>query len=165
MYERTFEAASDLELDSLRPASPVPSLATDMGIEQVLHSLGHETRCSASGLLRVNGDHGQLVLYRSRPVDDLFLQAMQQRMMAIYRVSVGPAVVEPDIEVKVLGDAVSGPYEPPRSLLAVPILCEGRVSGIIAVASIYPDAFSSTDLRALSSVAVQVSDALGDTHE
>jgi GAF domain-containing protein len=136
-----------------------------MGLERILHSLGHETHCSALGLLLVDGDHGQLTLYRSRPVDDLFLQAMQQRMMAIYRVSLGPAVVEPDIEVKVLGDAVSGPYEPPRSLLAVPILSEGRVSGIIAVASIYPDAFSSANLRALSSAAAQVSDALGDKNE
>jgi GAF domain-containing protein len=132
-------------------------------VEQVLRSLEHETHCSASGLLRANGDQGQLTLYRSRPVDDLFLQAMQQRMLAVYRVSVGPAVVEPHIEVKVLGDAVSGPYEPPRSLLTVPILYEGRVSGIISVASIYPDAFSSADLCTLSFVAAQVSDVLGDT--
>jgi hypothetical protein len=145
VYERTFEAASDLELDGLLPASPLSSLDPDMGLERILHSLGHETHCSALGLLLVDGDHGQLTLYRSRPVDDLFLQAMQQRMMAIYRVSLGPAVVEPDIEVKVLGD--------------------GRVSGIIAVASIYPDAFSSANLRALSSAAAQVSDALGDKNE
>jgi GAF domain-containing protein len=163
VYERTFEAASELGLDGLLSVGPLSSLPLDAYIEKVLRSLGHETRCSASGLLRANGDHGQLTLYRSRPVDDLFLQAMQQRMVAIYRVSVGPAVVEPDIEVKVLGDAVSGPYEPPRSLLAVPILYEGRVSGIIAVASIYPDAFSSTDLCGLSSVAAQVSNVLGDT--
>jgi GAF domain-containing protein len=163
VYERTSETASELELDSLLSASPFPPLASDVYVEQMLYSLGHETRCSASGLLHTNGDRGQLVLYRSRPVDDLFLQAMQQRMVAIYRVSVGPAVVEPDIEVKILGDAVSGPYEPPRSLLTVPILCEGRVSGVIAVASIYPDAFSSSDLCALTSVAAQVSNALVDT--
>lgn len=163
VHERTFEAASELGLDSLLPVGPFPVLAPDTYVEQVLRSLGHETHCSASGLLRANGDQGQLTLYRSRPVDDLFLQAMQQRMVAVYRVSVGPAVVEPHIEVKVLGDAVSGPYEPPRSLLTVPILYEGRVSGIISVASIYPDAFSSANLCTLSSVAAQVSDVLGDT--
>jgi GAF domain-containing protein len=73
---------------------------------------------------------------------------------------VGPAAVEPDIELTVLGEAVPGPYEPPRSLLATPVLCEGRVSGMIAVASLFPEAFCSRDLCTLSAVAAQASVAL-----
>jgi hypothetical protein len=111
-------------------------------------------------MLLADGQRGHVTLYRSRPVDDLFLRAVQQRILSIYRVCVGPAAVEPDIETTVLGEAVPGPYEPPRSLLATPILCEGRVSGVVAVASVFPEAFRSKDLCTLSSVAAQVAEAL-----
>jgi GAF domain-containing protein len=86
---------------------------------------------------------------------------MQQRIVSIYRVCVGSAVVEPEIEVKILGDTVPGPYEPPRSFLAAPILCSGRIAGMIAVASVFPEAFCSRDLCTLSAVAAQASEALG----
>jgi GAF domain-containing protein len=166
VYERTFQTASKLGWQSLQgqpelfDVGPFTSLDPDALIEKTLRYLGQETRCSASGLLLVNSHRGQIMLYRSRPVDDLFLRAMQQRVVSIYCVSVGPAVVRPEIEAKVLGDAVPGPYEPPRSLLAVPMLCQGRVSGVVAIASVFPEAFDSRDLCTLSAVAAQASDAL-----
>jgi len=129
-------------------------------MEQVLHYLDRMTQCSAAGLLLANGLRAHLTLYRSRPVDDLFLRAVQQRILSIYRVCVDPAAVVPDIEVTVLGEAIPGPYEPPRSLLSTPILCEGRVSGVIAVASVFPEAFGSRDLCTLSAVAAQASATL-----
>jgi hypothetical protein len=146
-----------------QPMGVSPSTAVDLDVhmEQVLRYLDRATRCSASGLLLANGHHAQVMLYRSRPVDDLFLQAMQQRIVSIYRVCVGPAAAEPEIEVTVLGDAVSGPYEPPRSLLTAPILCAGRVAGMLAIASVFPEAFCSRDLCTLSAVAAQASAALG----
>ena len=170
MYEPTFQTASRLGWQSLQSqpelfdVGPFTSLDPDALIEKMLRYLGQETHCSASGLLLVNSHRGQIMLYRSRPVDDLFLRAMQQRMVSIYCVSVGPAVVEPEVVVSVLGDAVPGPYEPPRSLLTAPMLCQGRVSGVMAIASVFPEAFYSRDLCTLSAVAAQASDALSGTN-
>jgi len=129
-------------------------------MEQVLHYLDRIAHCSASGLLLANGQRGHLTLHRARPVDDLFLRAVQQRILSSYRVYVGPAAVEPEVTVTVFGEAIPGPYEPPRSMLTTPILCEGRVSGVIAVASVFPEAFGSRDLCTLSALAAQVSAAL-----
>ena len=168
MYEPAFRTASRLGWQSLQgqpelfDVGPFTSLDPDALTEKALHYLGHETHCSASGLLRVSNHHGQITLYRSRPVDDFFLRAMQQRMVSIYCASVGHAVAEPELEEKILGDAVPGPYEPPRSLLAVPMLCQGRVSGVLAIASIFPEAFHSWDLYMLSAAAAQASDALDE---
>jgi hypothetical protein len=138
-------------------------LDLDAGMEQVLHHLDRATRCFASGLLLADGERAQMTLYRSRPVDDLFLQAVQRRILSIYRVCAGRAVVEPDVEVTVIGEEIPGPYEPLRSLLAAPILRAGRVSGVVAIASVFPEAFGSRDLCTLSFVAAQASAELGRT--
>jgi hypothetical protein len=164
VYKHSFQMPGEtLDQPGTVEVSPFVSLAPDTLMEQILHYLDRVTRCSAAGLLLVDGQRGHITLYRSRPVDDLFLRAVQQRMLSIYRVSVGPAAVEPTIELTVLGDAVPGPYEPPRSLLSTPILCEGRVVGTIAVASVFPEAFSSRHLCTLSAVAAQASAALSRT--
>jgi hypothetical protein len=169
-YESTFQSAGDSTLPRLQGQHPIlevgppASLDLDALVEQILHCLGRATRCFASGLLLVEGHRGQVTLHRARPVDDLFLRAMQQRIVSNYRVCVGPAVVEPEMEVKVLGDAVPGPYEPPRSLLATPILRSGRVVGMIAVASVFREAFRSRDLCILSAVAAQASAALSQAY-
>jgi hypothetical protein len=128
---------------------------------KVLRYLGQASGCSAAGLLLVERQHGQVVLLRARPIDDLFLQAVQKRLLSSYLVSVGPAVTEPEIEVITYGDAISGPYEPPRSVLTAPILCHGRVVGMVAIASVFAEVFDSQDLCTLSAVAAQISDLLG----
>jgi hypothetical protein len=134
-------------------------------VEGVLAPLGQATRCSAAGLLLVEGQYGQMILLRSRPVDDLFLQAMRHRLVSSYQVSVGMATREPEIDVFVYGDTVSGPYEPPRSALASPILCAGRVVGTVGVASVFPEAFRSRDLCVLSEVAAHVSSLLEPSYD
>jgi GAF domain-containing protein len=160
-YQQTFQVPGETTSQcGLVEAISIASLDPETLMEQVLHYLARVTRCSASGLLLIDGLRGHVMLYRSRPVDDLFMRAVQRRILSIYRVCVGPAAGEPDIEVTVLGEAIPGPYEPPRSLLATPVLCEGRVSGVIAVASVFPEAFGSRDLCMLSAVAAQASAAL-----
>jgi len=131
-------------------------------VEAVLRCLGHMTPCFAAGLLLVGDRHGQIVLSRSRPVDDLFLQAVQQRLIRSYKLSVGTALAEPEVEVTIHGDSVSGPYELPRSLLTTPILTEGRVIGMIIIASVFPDAFCSGDLCTLSVLAAKASMLLSE---
>lgn len=136
------------------------SLGHEEMVEQVLGYLGQATRCSASGLMVVEGQRGQVALCRSRPVDDLFLQVMQKRLVASYQVSVPTAATEPDVEVSVYGETISGPYELPRSWLSAPVLCKGRVVGVVAIASVFAEAFHSQDMCTLSAVAAQVSMAL-----
>jgi hypothetical protein len=128
--------------------------------ESLARCVSRETACFACGVLIVVNHHGQAVLFRSRPVDDLFLQAVQRRLLLSYQLYVGPALTEPEIQVTVYGDSVAGPYEPPRSLLTVPLLSEGRVVGVIAVASVFPEAFSPEDLCTLSALAAWASEAL-----
>jgi GAF domain-containing protein len=130
--------------------------------ETVLSYLRHTTPCFAAGVLLVDEGCAEVVLCRCRPVDDLFLQAMQQRLMRSYRLFAGTALAEPAVQVTVLGEAVSGPYEPPRSLLTTPILSGGPVSGMIAIASIFPDAFCSGDLCTLSVLAAKAAMSLGN---
>ena len=129
-------------------------------VESVARHLGQVTFCFAAGALIVHDHRGQMVLFRSRPVDDLFLQALQRRLVLSYQLYVGPALTEPEIQVTIYGDAVSGPYEPPRSLLTMPILCGGRVTGMIAIASVFPDVFNGKDLCVMASLTAQVSEAL-----
>jgi hypothetical protein len=129
-------------------------------VEKLLRCLSQTTRCSAAGLLIVRGQRGQVALLRTRPVDDLFLCAMQNRLMSSYQVCLGPAAAEPELDVVVYGEAVLGPYEPPRSMLTAPILSEGRVVGMIAIASVFSEAFCSQDLCTLSAIAAQVSAVL-----
>lgn len=129
-------------------------------VEKTLHYLGQATRCSAAGLLTVDGRHGRVALYCARPVDDLFLRTVQKRLVSSYQVCVGPATVAPVVERIVYGDAISGPYEPPRSLLSIPILDDGRMIGMLGIASVFAEAFSSQDMCTLSAVAAQVPVAL-----
>jgi GAF domain-containing protein len=113
-------------------------------------------RCYVAGFFLVDGSRGQMGLYCSRPVDELFLTSMQKRLVSSYQACIGPGAVEPEVGVTVYGHAVPGPYEPPRSLLTAPVLDEGRVIGLVAVASVLAEAFSGQDLCALSTVAAQV---------
>jgi GAF domain-containing protein len=129
--------------------------------ERVARHLGQVASCSVAGVLIVSQHRGRLVLWCCRPVDDLFLQAVEQRFLHSYQLSAGPARSEPPIEVTVRGELVSGPYELPRSFLTVPVLAAGRVVGILGVASIFPDVFSSTDLCKITAVAAQTAEILG----
>jgi len=70
----------------------------------------------------------------------------------------------PQIEMTVYGDAIPGPYEPLRSLLTAPVLSDGRIVGMVAIASVFSEAFCSQDLCVLSAVAAQVSVMLGQHH-
>lgn len=117
--------------------------------------LNMQAETQDSGLRR-----GQALLFCARPVDPLFLQAVQRRLLLSYQLYVGPALAEPEIEVTTYGNSVPGPYEPPRSLLTTPLLFDGYVSGILAIASIFPGAFCSKDMCVLSNLAAQVSAAL-----
>lgn len=130
-------------------------------VEKTLSYLGRATRCSAAGLLTVDGRHGRVALYCARPVDDLFLRTVQKRLVSSYQVCVGPATAAPVVERVVYGDAISGPYEPPRSLLSLPILIDGRVIGMLGIASVFAEVFSSQDMCTLSAVAAQLPLALG----
>ncbi|MFX1353303.1 MAG: GAF domain-containing protein [Promethearchaeota archaeon] len=141
-------------------ANVLPSSEPQAIAETLLRFLSHMTPCFAAGVLLIDDRRGQIVLFRSRPVDDLFLQAVQQRLMLSYKLCVGTALAEPEIKVVILGDSVSGPYEPPRSLLTTPILSEGHVIGMIIIASVFPDAFCSGDLCTLSVFAARVSTSL-----
>ena len=136
------------------------SLGYEEMVEQVLCHLGQATRCSASGLMVVEGRRGQIALHRSRPVDDFFLQVMQKRLVSSYQASVPAAAIEPDVKVSVYGETVSGPYELPRSWLSAPVLCKGRVVGVVAIACVFAEAFHSQDMCTLSAVAGQISTAL-----
>lgn len=129
-------------------------------VADVLHRLESATECFVAGLLLANCRSGQIVLSCARPVDDIFLQAVQQRLVRSYQLSAGPAVAEPAFDVTVFGEPLSGPYEPPRSVLTMPILLEGRVCGMIVIASVFPEVFANQDLVELSSVAAYISAAL-----
>ena len=129
-------------------------------IVSVLRRLGSATECFVAGLLLANCRRGQITLSCARPIDDMFLQAVQQRLVRSYQLSAGPAVAEPEFDVTVLGEPLSGPYEPPRSVLTMPVLLEGRVCGMIVIASVFPEVFGNQDLCELSSVAAQISAAL-----
>ena len=131
--------------------------------EAVLHCLTQETCCFAAGVLLVERQRGQVVFMRCRPVHDLFLQAMQQRLVRNYQLHVGTALVQPEVQVVVYGDSVSGPYEPPRSVLTVPILLDGHAVGMLIIATIFPDAFDNGDLCTLSALAAHMSSALSVT--
>jgi GAF domain-containing protein len=128
--------------------------------EQIARHLAQSTPCFAAGVLLVDDHRGQMVVFRVRPVDDLFVQALQRRLSLSYQLCVGPALAEPEMQVVVHGDSVSGPYEPPKSLLTMPILHDGRVTGMIAIASVFPEVFGSKDLCMMSDLAAQAATAL-----
>lgn len=128
--------------------------------EQIARHLAQSTPCFAAGVLLVDDHRGQMALFRVRPVDDLFVQALQRRLSLSYQLCVGPALAEPETRVEVYGDSVSGPYEPPKSLLTMPILHDGRVTGMIAIASVFPEVFGSKDLCIMSDLAAQAATAL-----
>ncbi len=125
-------------------------------VEKTLDHLSQVIQCSAAGILVVGVPRAQMTLWRARPVDDLFVGAMQRRLLSSYQACVEPAAAKPDVEVTVYGEALSGPYEPLRSWLAAPILCDRRVVGMLAVAHVLVEAFDSQDLCTLSSLAAQV---------
>ncbi len=150
------EGPSRALTDSLPEFSLQTSMCCTSLVREILHYLGRMTRCSVSGFFLVDRSHGQMGLYCSRPVDELFLRSMQKRLVSSYQACIGPGTVEPEVKVTVYGDTLPGPYELPRSLLTAPVLNEGRVIGLVAVASVFVEAFSSQDLCTLSTVAAQV---------
>lgn len=135
--------------------------AQEAFIEERLTYLGRVTGGSAAILLLVTEQRGQMIICCVRPVDELFLQAIQKRVMASYQVCVGPVMAEPAITPKIYGDAISGPYRPLRSLLTVPLLINRRVVGMFAIVSVSPDAFCSQDVCALAAVAAETSAVIG----
>ena len=162
-----FCIVESLQMAELEACSTPQQLA-----ERIVRHLAQATPCFAAGVLLVD-DHrgwvhpcgwvhpsGQMVLFRVRPVDDLFVQALQRRLSLSYQLCVGPALVEPEIQVIMHGDSVPGPYEPPKSLLTMPILHDGRVTGMIAIASMFPEVFGSKDLCTMSDLAAQAATAL-----
>jgi GAF domain-containing protein len=126
-------------------------------VEEKLTYLGKVTGCSAAVLLVVTEQRGQMMIWCTRPVDELFLQAAQKRVVASYQACVGPAMAEPEIRATIYGDAIAGLYRPLRSLLTVPLLIDGRVTGMLAIVSVSPDAFSSQDVCTLAAVATEAS--------
>jgi len=126
--------------------------------ERTVRHLAEVTPCFVAGALVVAEHQGSLVLYCCRPVDELFLRAVQQRLWNSYQLCVGRAIAEPDVTVKVLGDSVPGPYELPRSLLTMPIIAGRRVVGMMAVASVHPDVFESGDLCKMSAVGTRAAE-------
>jgi GAF domain-containing protein len=143
------EARLEHRLDEVN----TPSL-TELAERTVRH-LGQVTPCFVAGVLVVAEGQGQLVLLCCRPVDELFLRAVQQRLLTSYQLCVGLALAEPSIQVTVLGDSVGGPYEPPRSVLTMPLIARKRIVGIMGIASVFPDVFGSVDLCKMSSIAAR----------
>jgi len=137
-----------------------PGVGYQAIVETVLQRLEGVTQCFVAGVLLANCQRGQITLSCTRPVDDLFLQAVQQRLVRCFHLSAGPALAEPEFDVTVLGEPLSGPYEPPRSVLTMPVLVEGRVRGMIVIASVFPEVFGNQELCALSALASDVSAAL-----
>lgn len=130
-------------------------------IKEKLRYLGRVTGGSVAVLLVVAEQQGQMTICCARPVDEIFLQATQNRVLASYQAYVGPAMAEPEITAKIYGDAISGPYSPLRSLLTVPLLIDGRVAGLLAIVSVSPDTFCSQDVCTLAAVAAEASAVIG----
>jgi GAF domain-containing protein len=128
--------------------------------QQAAYWLVQTVPCFVGGLLLANERHGQIVLACARPVDDLFLEAVQRRVLDSYRLYAGPATIEPEMCVTVHGDRLSGPYELPRAMLTMPILFEGRVAGMFIVASVFRNAFRPEDLCAMSILAARMAASL-----
>lgn len=128
--------------------------------QQAVWHLTHIVPCFVGGLLLANGRHGQIVLACARPADDLFLEAVQQRLLASYRLYAGSSKADPEMQVSVHGDCISGPYELPRSMLTVPLLYQGRVFGAFIVASVFRNTFQSGDLCAMSILAARMAASL-----
>jgi hypothetical protein len=139
-------------------------LAAPLTPQEIAHDtvrrLGQMTSCFAAGVLLVQSWQGELILLRSRPVDDLFLQALQRRLLHSYRLCVGPALTVPEIEVSVYGSGVPGPYEAPRSLLTMPLLHCGRVIGVIGIASVFAGVFGGEHLCTMAALATEAAEAL-----
>lgn len=179
-FESRDQVIADLELQSVMESLQVQvvddaCLLLDThcaeSVKRALAYLGQVTRCSAAGLLLARGSQPQLFFYRARSVDDFFLSLMQQRLLSSYRVYAGAAVAQSEPAVVVYGQAtlspltgqvpltgrvVSGPYEPLRSLLVVPVLARGHVAGMLSVASVFLEAFDGEDLCSLSALAAQL---------
>ena len=151
--------------DLPRGTDAFASVDSGKALEMLLRSMGQLTPSYASGVLLVNDRRGKIALLRSRPVDDLFLQALQQRLVLSYQLCAGSVLAEPEIDLTVYGDPIAGPYEPARSLLTVPMLFHGRIVGMTIIASIFPDAFCNEDLCVLSTLAAQSSNVLHCTGE
>lgn len=176
-FEPRDRVIADLDAGSVMESPQVQVLADDAllpgsscveSVGKVLAYLGQVIECSASGLLLAKGPRLQLLACRSRHVDDFFLSSMQQRLLLSYRVYVGAAIAptEPDVtvydqsswspEVPSAGQVMTGPYEPLRSLLVVPVLDRGHVIGMLSIASVFVEAFDGEDLCSLSVVAAQL---------
>ena len=176
-FESRDQATADLDVESVMECSLAQALDDDLALSgsscaksvgKVLAYLGQVTECSASGLLLAKEPRLQLVVCRSRHVDDFFLSSIQQRLLSIYRVYAGAALApaEPNVTVydqaswspavPSAGQVMAGPYEPLRSLLVVPVLDRGHVIGMLSIASVFVDAFDSEDLCSLSVVAAQL---------
>jgi GAF domain-containing protein len=133
--------------------------------ERTAVQLGQVTPCFVASVLIVSENRGQLLLHCCRPVDELFLRAVQQRTLSSYQLCVGAASAAPTVQVTVRGDLVPGPYETPRSMLTMPILTGKRIAGIMAIASVFPDAFDSDDLCKMSAVSARASSDLGENQK
>ncbi len=134
-----------------------PLACPDGAISELLQYLGRAVSCFVAGALLMERDHGKVILVCLRPVDDFFLQAVQQRMLRSYRLCTGPAQAIHRLDVTIHGESVCGPYEPPRSFVSVPILSSyGRAFGVLSIASVFPEAFDGEDVCTLSIMAAQV---------
>jgi len=125
--------------------------------DRIALCLSREIPCYVAGALLISDQGGTMVLLCCRLVDELFLRAVQRRLLSAYCLFAGPALAEPRVQAIVRGDVVSGPYEPPRSLLTMPVLVDRRVAGMLVVASVFPEAFGSADLCKMSSLAARAS--------
>lgn len=133
----------------------------DEALRTLSTGLGNLLPCAAAGILNLEGEEPVLHLHALTPVAHDFLLNAEQEMMRRYEALSGnPA---PRAGLRVIFDPANLDPEGARTVgssFSVPIIARGEVRGMLTLAAIADDAYSSRDASFLYHAANQLSTVL-----
>jgi GAF domain-containing protein len=168
LAEADRRGGGDDETERLRTALAVGSAlesggGTDAAIAALLSALRVRIRVTDAALLRVNGADS-LCTAAAAGVNAAALRGLKLRIgegvsgwVAANRRPMMNADPRLDLQGRVAGSG-----EHPQSMLAVPVVSGGQTSGVLALYSVAPSAFTEADLRLVTAVAQAFGERLGD---
>ncbi|MGH9330956.1 MAG: HD domain-containing phosphohydrolase, partial [Vicinamibacterales bacterium] len=158
---------SDDETERLRTALAVGRAlesggGTDAAIAALLTALRSRVRVTDAALLCVNGADA-LYTASAAGVNAAALRGLRLRIgegVSGWVAANGQPMLNADPRLDLEG-RVSGSGEPPQSMLAVPVMVGAQPTGVLALYSVAPAAFSDADLRLAAAIAQAFGERLG----
>lgn len=114
--------------------------------------------CSLVGILGMEKEEHILALNIKESVSKAFVEHIRQEMLARFRALSGRSVADHAVQLRTEGvpPAETGPARA-GSLLIVPVITEGQLHGLLALAASAPGVYSATDVSFLYHAANQLS--------